>query len=90
MPSKKPLSVKEQRHALEISVGTKVLEAAGASATEVRLRARSVGFQVLKQREEEAKKHGGGGSGKGTRHGMTGALGEYVGGEALGSRFSID
>lgn len=89
-PSKKPLSVKEQRHALEISVGTKVLEAAGASATEVRLRARSVGFQVLKQREEEAKKHGGGGGGKGTRHGMTGALGEYVGGEALGSRFSID
>jgi len=83
---KKPLSAKEQRHALEISVGTKVLEAAGASATEIRLRARSVGFQVLKQRKEDAKKRGGAGKGA-AGLGLTGA---YVGGEALGSRFSVD
>ncbi|GAA5910389.1 hypothetical protein JCM8208_004463, partial [Rhodotorula glutinis] len=86
---KKPLSAKEQRHALEISVGTKVLEAAGASATEIRLRARSVGFQVLKQREDDAKKQGRAGKGA-AGLGLTGALGEYVGGEALGSRFSMD
>ncbi|BGP24746.1 hypothetical protein JCM10295v2_003665 [Rhodotorula toruloides] len=77
--SSKPLSKKEERQTLELSVGRKVLEAAGASETEIRLRARSVGHQVLKQREEEAK-HGG-------KNSVT--LGDYMGGAQLSSKFSI-
>ncbi|BGP40240.1 hypothetical protein JCM10449v2_004198 [Rhodotorula kratochvilovae] len=88
--SSKPLSAKEQRHALEVQLGTRVLEAAGASATEIRLRARSVGFQVLKQREDDAKKRGGGKAGALQGLGLTGALGEFVGGAELSSKFSID
>ncbi|BGO91503.1 hypothetical protein NBRC10512_003164 [Rhodotorula toruloides] len=80
--STKPLSKKEERQALELSVGRKVLEAAGASETEIRLRARSVGHQVLKQREEEAKR-----GGKGGKNAV--ALGDYLGGVELSSKFSI-
>lgn len=80
--STKPLSAKEERQALELSVGRKVLEAAGASETEIRLRARSVGHQVLKQREEEAKR-----GGKGGKNSV--ALGDYTGGVELSSKFSI-
>ncbi|BGP32199.1 hypothetical protein JCM10296v2_003979 [Rhodotorula toruloides] len=80
--STKSLSKKEERQALELSVGRRVLEAAGASETEIRLRARSVGHQVLKQREEEAKRGGKGGQ-------NAEALGDYVGGVELSSKFSI-
>ncbi|BGP16253.1 hypothetical protein JCM10213v2_004251 [Rhodosporidiobolus nylandii] len=82
-----PLSSKQQRQALELTIGTKVLRAAGASDAEIRLRARSVGFTVLKKHDEEVK--------KGKKAGrpepsLTGALGEYAGGQELSSKFSWD
>ncbi|GAA5901105.1 hypothetical protein JCM6882_006118 [Rhodosporidiobolus microsporus] len=78
---------KDARLALELSLGQRVLLAAGASESEIRLRARSVGYQVLKRHEEEVE--------RARREGKeppsaTGALGEYTGGAQLGSKFSWD
>ncbi|GAA5820026.1 hypothetical protein JCM3770_001938 [Rhodotorula araucariae] len=82
----KPRSAKAQHHALEVELGTRVLAAAGASATEIRLRARSVGFQVRRRHEEETKRRAAGAGGKGE---VTGR-GESASGTELPSRFSID
>ncbi|GAA5820360.1 hypothetical protein JCM11251_005592 [Rhodosporidiobolus azoricus] len=82
------LSPKEARLALELSLGRQLLSSAGASEKEIRLRARSVGFQALKKHEEEvrrAKKEG-----REVERGTTGAMGEYLGGGRLESKFSLD
>ncbi|GAA5864561.1 hypothetical protein JCM8547_005580 [Rhodosporidiobolus lusitaniae] len=91
-PSSSSLTPKQHRQALELSLGTRILTAAGASETEIRLRARSVGFQVLKKHEEEVKKakRAGREPPKGLGAGLTGAEGEYVGGAELVSKFSWD
>ncbi|GAA5918084.1 hypothetical protein JCM5296_006755 [Sporobolomyces johnsonii] len=79
-------STKQRRHAAEVELGTKILRAAGASEQEIQLRARSVGWQVLRAREQA----GPGGLGMGMGKGGTSARGEYEGGAELCSKFSVD
>ncbi|GAA5992678.1 hypothetical protein JCM11641_003906 [Rhodosporidiobolus odoratus] len=86
---------KQTLHALQTTLGTQLLRAAGASQAEIRLRARSVGYQVLKKHEEEVKKAKKAGReapslGLGAIGTATGALGEYTGGGELRSKFSWD
>lgn len=94
LPFKTTTESKEQRKQLEFDVGSKLLRASGASEKEISLRGRSVGFQVLKAKESGdysklppsllAK------CGEGQRLRDAKSIGRYLGGEELGSKFSLE
>ncbi|GAA6059897.1 hypothetical protein JCM10212_005280 [Sporobolomyces blumeae] len=96
-PSTSSMS-KKRRNELEVEVGTRLLRAAGATDKEVQLRAKSVGWQVLKAREtgDYSKlpkgmfEQGGVGLEAARTGDVAGAIERFVGGDALASKFSLD
>jgi len=86
--------LKDQRKQLEFDVGSKLLRASGASEKEVSLRARSVGFQVLNAKEsgDYSKLPSSLLAKSGQAQKLKGAesIGRFLGGEELGSKFSLE